>query len=123
MTRASDAGYYPVMYVPRSALKITGPAAIYFDVKAESGRLVQRGTCSSCGSNLFILAELVPGMRGLWADSLDDPSDFQDQRLDAQFASVERALDPTMKKLAVAPNEAQFKDLLDEAAAALQPAV
>lgn len=116
--RASGGAYCPVMYVPRSALKVTGPAAVYHDVKAESGRLVQRGSCPTCGSNLFILAELVPELQGLWAASLDDPSLFKPQvNVWTRSSPWWSLLDPTMKKLDVAPNEAQFKELLDEAAA------
>lgn len=116
--RASGGGYCPVMYVPRSALTITGPAAVYYDVKAESGRLVQRGICSACGSNLFILAELVPELQGLWAGSLDDPSNFKPQiNVWTRSSPWWSMLDPGMKKLDVAPNEMQFGELLEEAAA------
>lgn len=115
--RASGGGYCPVMYVPRAALRITGPAAVYYDVIAESGRLVQRGVCPSCGSNLFILAELVPELQGLWAGSLDDPTQFKPQiNVWTRSTPWWSMFDPAMKKLDVAPNEAQFKELLDEAA-------
>jgi len=87
-------------------------------VTAESGRTVDRGLCTNCGSNLFILAELVPDMQGIWAGSLDDPSLFTPQvnvwtRSSPWWATI----DPSMIKIAVAPNETEFKALLEEAAA------
>lgn len=84
---------------------------------AESGRWVDRGLCPNCGSILFILAELVPDMQGLWAGSMDDPSNFKPQinvwTRNSPWWSI---IDPTMKRLDVAPNEERFKALLDEAA-------
>ncbi len=115
--RASGAGYCPVMYVPKEALKVSGNPK-YYRVTAESGRTVDRGLCTNCGSNLFILAELVPDMQGIWAGSLDDPSLFTPQvnvwtRSSPWWATI----DPSMIKIAVAPNETEFKALLEEAAA------
>ena len=106
------------MYVPKSALKVTGPEAKYATLHAESGRQVSRGWCTNCGSNLFILAELVPTMQGLWAGSLDDPSIFKPQiNVWTRSAPAWSGLDPGLKKLDVAPNADQFQALLDEAAA------
>lgn len=114
--RASGGGYCPVMYVPRSAMKVTGEPK-YYRVIAESGRWVDRGLCPSCGSNLFILAELAPDLHGIWAGSLDDPSNFKPQvNVWTRSSPWWSLLDPTMRKLDVAPNEEQFKGLLDEAA-------
>lgn len=117
--RASGAGFCPVMYVPKTALTVTGPDIVYASLNAESGRKVDRGLCSNCGSNLFILAELVPDMQGLWAGSLDDPNNFKPQ-IDVWTRSVPAwtKMDPNLKKLDVAPNNEQFALLLEEAAAA-----
>ncbi len=74
--RASGSAFCPISYVPKAALTSTGQA-IYYEVKAESGNAVSRGFCRECGSPLFILADLVPDLIGLWAASRDDPSQFQ----------------------------------------------
>lgn len=117
--RASGSAYCPVMYVPKSALNIMGGEAKYAALHAESGRLVSRGLCTNCGSNLFILADLVPDMQGLWAGSLDDPDIFKPQiHVWTRSAPKWSQLDPSIKRLDVAPNEQQFKRLLDEAVAA-----
>lgn len=114
--RASGAAYCPVMYVPKTALTITGPAARYASLHAESGRLVSRGLCGDCGSNLFILADLVPDLQGLWAGSLDDPDIFRPQiNVWTRSAPVWSTPDPTLQSLDTAPDEAQFRALLRQA--------
>lgn len=115
--RASGGGYCPVMYVPKTAMKVTGEPK-YYRVIAESGRWVDRGLCPACGSNLFILAELASDLHGIWAGSLDDPSNFKPQiNVWTRSSPWWSLLDPTMRKLDVAPNEEQFKVLFEEAAA------
>ena len=74
--RASGSAFCPVLYVSKATLTITGKSK-YYDVRAESGNQVSRGFCPECGSPVFIQAELVPDLQGLWAASLDDPSQFQ----------------------------------------------
>lgn len=110
--QASGGAYCPVMYVPRANLTIEGTAQ-YYDVKAESGNLVSRGFCPTCGSNLFILADLVPDLQGLWASSLDDPNEFAPQvHVWTGSAPSWSALSPHLDKISKAPNEEQFKALL-----------
>lgn len=114
---AGGGAYCPVMYVAKSALKVTGPQPKYSRVIAESGRWVDRGICPNCSSNLFILAELVPDLQGLWAGNLDDPNNFKPQiNVWSRSAPSWSVLDAQMKRCDVAPNEEQFKALLDEAA-------
>ncbi len=74
--RASGSAFCPVSYVPKTALSSTGAVA-YYEVQAESGRAVRRGFCPQCGAPVFILAELVPELIGVWAASRDEPSRFQ----------------------------------------------
>lgn len=115
---AGGGAYCPVMYVPKTALKISGSPAKYSRVIAESGRWVDRGICPNCSSNLFILAELVPDMQGLWAGNLDEPAIFKPQiNVWTRSAPPWSLVDPSMKKLPVAPNGDEFQALLDEAAA------
>ena len=74
--RASGSAFCPVSYVPKTVLSSTGTVT-YYEVKAESGRAVSRGFCPQCGSPVFILAELVPDLIGVWAASRDEPDQFQ----------------------------------------------
>lgn len=65
----------------------------------------------------------MPEFQGLWAGSLDDPTQFKPQiNVWTRSAPWWSMLDPAMKKLDVALNEAQFKELLDEAASLEQVA-
>lgn len=96
--RTSGSGYCPVMYVPRSALKITRVEAKYASAYSESGRLVERGARPQCGSNLSILAELVPDMQGIWASSLYDPNNFRLQiNVWTRSAPAWSKIDPGMR--------------------------
>lgn len=110
--RASGGAFCPVLYVPRSALTISGETK-YFDVQAESGRKVSRGFCRQCGSPVFIQAELVPDLQGLWAASLDNPNLFQPQvHVWTDRAQPWDCMTPTLAKIPEAPNAEQFQNLL-----------
>ena len=110
--RASGGAYCPVMYVPQSALTLSG-AVTYYAVKAESGNRVERGFCATCGSPLCIRAAWVPKLLGLWAGGLDQSSRFMPQ-LDVWTASA-TAWDTLLDGLAKArhaPTAAQLQQLL-----------
>ncbi len=110
--QASGSAFCPVLYVPQVALTITGEST-YHTVTAESGNAVSRGACPRCGSPVFILADLVPDLQGLWAASLDDPSQFQPQvQVWTGSAQPWDALHPTLPQIAKAPNAEQFQALL-----------
>jgi hypothetical protein len=110
--RASGSAFCPVLYVPRAALTITGQSK-YYDVKAESGNNVSRGFCTECGAPVFILAELVPDLQGLWAASLDDPRLFQPKiHVWTDRAQPWDSMAPTLEKIREAPNADQMKKLL-----------
>jgi hypothetical protein len=109
--RASGGAFCPVLYVPRTALTVTGRST-YYNVKAESGNTVSRGFCSQCGSPVFILAELVPDLQGLWAGSLDNPSLFQPQiHVWTDRAQPWDGMTPTLVKIGEAPNAEQMQKL------------
>lgn len=71
--RATGGAYASVFFVPRNAIKITGEVK-YYDVKGESGKILSRGFCPTCGSRLFGKPEVLPELMGIMAGSLDDPS-------------------------------------------------
>ncbi|AOF81735.1 glutathione-dependent formaldehyde-activating enzyme family protein [Methyloversatilis sp. RAC08] len=114
--RASGSAYCPVMYVSKGALTISGPEPRYASLHAESGRKVSRGLCAACGSNLFILADLVPDMQGVWAGSLDDPEIFWPQiNVWTRSAPAWSRFDRSIECLDTAPDEQRFNALLQEA--------
>ena len=69
--RASGGPFVSIVAVPKDALKITGEVK-YHEVKADSGDLIKRGFCGTCGSRLFGFPS-APFV-GVSAGSLDDPS-------------------------------------------------
>ncbi|GJM05416.1 MAG: hypothetical protein DHS20C09_14070 [marine bacterium B5-7] len=102
----------PVTYVPKKALTISGQAKFY-GVKAESGNGVRRGFCEHCGCPVFIDAELVPDLMGLWAGSLDDPSRFSAQ-VEVWTSSAQNwtCLEPDLDKCSHAPTSEQMEKIL-----------
>jgi len=100
------------MYVPKKALTITGQAK-YYEVKAESGNAVRRGFCEHCGSPVFIDAELVPDLMGLWAASLDDPNRFSAQvEVWTSSAQSWTCLEADLDKFSHAPTPEQMSKIL-----------
>jgi len=71
--RATGGAFSPGLFVPRSALTITGDVK-YYDVQADSGNILSRGFCPNCGSRLFGRRAAMPDFMGITAGSLDDPS-------------------------------------------------
>ncbi len=110
--RASGSMLCPVMYVPKAALTLTGQAKFY-EVKAESGNAVRRGFCSECGCPVFIDADLVPELMGLWAASLDDPSRFTPQaEVWTNSAHAWTCLQEGLDKYEHAPSSEQMQKII-----------
>ena len=63
-------------FVPTDAIKITGEVR-YFGSPTDSGNTSNRGFCPTCGSRLVGGSTGMPGMTGVMAGSLDDPSLFK----------------------------------------------
>lgn len=101
--RASGAAYAPTWLVPEQAVTVSG-AVKYHESRADSGNKVYRGFCPNCGSQLFGRLELMPGMLGIRAGSLDDPSAFA-PALDFYTASAAPwdHMNPALPKFAHAP--------------------
>ena len=71
--RATGGAYASVFLVPRNAVRITGEVK-YYDVKGDSGNILSRGFCPTCGSRLFGKPAVVPDLMSIMLGSLDDPS-------------------------------------------------
>lgn len=72
---ATGTAFAAAMLVAVDAVTITGDVK-YHDVTADSGSIVSRGFCPTCGSRLFSKPP-VPELMGIMAGSLDEPSEFQ----------------------------------------------
>ena len=73
--RSSGGPYTPAMVFSKEAVTIVGEVK-YFKSKADSGKLIERGFCPNCGSQLFSKFEGMPGMIGIRAGTLDDAANF-----------------------------------------------
>jgi hypothetical protein len=73
--RATGSAFAAAILVPRSEVTITGEVK-YYEAIGDSGNLVSRGFCATCGSRLFGKPTQVPDVMSIMAGSLDDPSLF-----------------------------------------------
>ena len=71
--KSTGSGYAPVLFFVEEAVSVTGKVK-YFSKPGGSGQLVSRGFCPDCGSPILSKVEMLPGMTGIKAGTLDDPS-------------------------------------------------
>jgi hypothetical protein len=76
--RASGGAYAAALLVPASAVNITGEVK-YYDVTGDSGGIVSRGFCPTCGARLFGKPAAGVGIISIMVGSLDDPSWYRPQ--------------------------------------------
>ena len=69
-------GHASFMAFPADAVKLTGTPR-YYEAKADSGNLVRRGFCPTCGSSVVGRSSGMPEMTTIPAGSLDDPGIFR----------------------------------------------
>lgn len=74
--RASGTGHGAHLAVPDAAISVTGDLT-FFDKPADSGSMVSRGFCPTCGSAVYSTNSGMPGAMFIRASSLDDPEVFQ----------------------------------------------
>jgi hypothetical protein len=72
--KATGTAFAAAILVPRKAVTIAGDIK-YYEVTGDSGKIVGRGFCPTCGSRLFGKPAIVDFL-GIMAGSLDDPSEF-----------------------------------------------
>lgn len=73
--KSSGSAYAPAMIFPEKAVTIHGNVTSYSRT-ADSGGTHQRGFCPTCGSQLFSWFSNMPGMLGVKAGTLQDPSRY-----------------------------------------------
>jgi hypothetical protein len=71
-------GHTSFMAFPTEAVKLTGTPRFY-EVKADSGNVMRRGFCPTCGSPVVGATSGLLGVTTISAGSLDDPSVFKPQ--------------------------------------------
>ena len=76
--RSSSTAHGSHMGVARAAFSVTGEVR-FFDKPADSGNIVSRGFCPTCGSPVYSLNSGFPDTVFLRASSLDDMAQFHPQ--------------------------------------------
>ena len=76
--KSSGSGHCSHLGVPEDGFTATGALTSY-DKPADSGNIVTRKFCPTCGAAILSTNSGVPGMVFVRASSLDDPEVFQPQ--------------------------------------------
>jgi hypothetical protein len=101
--RATGGGYVPALIVRRDAMTVTGEVR-YFGVKGDSGQILSRGFCPTCGSRLFGKPDFKPELMAIMAGTLDDPSMHKPaMNIYATSAQPWDYMDPVLPKIPKAP--------------------
>lgn len=111
--KTSGTGHGTHVGVPEEALTLTGEVSFY-DRAADSGNVVSRGFCPTCGSAIYSRNSAMPGMAFLRASSLDNPGDVTPQ----MSVYVSRApawdrIDPALPAFAEMPEGGPQKIVAD----------
>jgi len=101
--RSSGSGHCSHAGVPKAAVRITGNVSTY-DKAADSGNMVTRAFCGTCGAATHSLNSAMPDLIFLRASSLDDLEVFQPQLIvyAARAASWDH-MDPALPAFAEVP--------------------
>jgi hypothetical protein len=101
--KSSGTGHCSHMIVPEAAFSLTGDVR-FFDKAADSGNMISRGFCPTCGSAVYSTNAGMPGMVFLRASSLDDPNLFRPQMVVyTDRAAVWDRMDGTLPGFAAMP--------------------
>jgi hypothetical protein len=74
----SGGGHTSFLAFPTDAMKLTGTPRFH-ESKADSGNVIRRGFCPTCGSPVLSLTSGLADLTAVSAGSLDDPSLFKPQ--------------------------------------------
>ena len=76
--KSSGTGHSSHLAAPRGAVTISGAGTAY-DKAADSGHMVSRVFCPSCGAPVYSLNDAMPDLMFIRASSLDDLEVFKPQ--------------------------------------------
>ncbi len=101
--KASGSGYAPTLFFPENSVSISGEVK-YFASSGRSGKMVDRGFCPNCGSQVFGKPAALPGMLAVRAGSLDDISAYAPQMdIFTSHAAAWDAMDENLPKFPEMP--------------------
>ena len=78
--QATGSAYMPVIVVKESDFSLLRGEASWFERPSDTGHSMGRAFCPACGTPLFLTNGAHPGVRALYAGSLDEPSSYQPSR-------------------------------------------
>lgn len=101
--KTTGSGYAPVLFFAEDAVSMEGKVK-YFSKPGGSGQSVSRGFCPECGSPMIGKVEVLPGMIGIRAGTLDDRSLYT-PAIDIYTCHAEAwdAMDPNIPKFEEMP--------------------
>ena len=76
--KTSGTGHGSHLGIPKDAFTVTGEVRFY-DAPTDSGNMVSRGFCPTCGSAIYSTNSGMPDLVFPRASSLDDPEVFKPQ--------------------------------------------
>lgn len=101
--RSSGAGHCGHLVAPEAAVEVRGATSGY-ERPADSGNIVSRHFCPTCGSALFSRNSGMPGMIFLRASSLDDLGAFKPTMVVyASRAAAWDRIDPALPRFDLMP--------------------
>jgi len=94
--RSTGSGYAPIAVFNAEDVAVDGQCTFY-ESKGGSGRPVARGFCPSCGSSLFLRAQVLPGRLFILAGTMDASSSFKPRaHIHTRHAPAWDHLDPAL---------------------------
>lgn len=114
--KSSGTGHCTHLVVPEQAFSVTGTVTFY-DRAADSGNIVSRGFCATCGSPVYSKNSAMPGIVFPRASVLDDPEIVKPQMI--VYASRAPSWDymsPALPAFAIMPDGGPQKVVDDKSA-------
>jgi hypothetical protein len=101
--KSSGTGHCTHLVVPETAFSVTG-AVKFYDRAADTGNVVSRGFCGTCGSPIFSRNSAMPGVVFPRASVLDNPEVVKPQMIVyASRAPAWDHMDPALPSFATMP--------------------
>ena len=113
--RTSGTAHASHMPVPEAAFDVTGMVR-FFDAPADSGNIVSRGFCPTCGSPVYSRNSGYAGVVFVRASSLDDPEAFRPEMVVYAKRSPSWDLtDPSLPRFQAMPPPDRVAEVLESA--------
>lgn len=110
--KSSGTGHGSHMVVPEAAFQVTGEVR-FFDAPADSGNMVSRGFCPTCGSPIYSTNSGMAGMVFVRASSLDDLEVFAPQMVVyTKRAASWDGVDPALPSFEAMPPPADVAEMI-----------